>query len=95
MIQDDDESSGGKEEDENFGPSERENQATPLQNSIRSDSEKIQSEWRPPMVKSRSINELGKRSDIKNLERKEPKQIECFDAVRGSSWFTNSRQRSD
>lgn len=99
LIQDDDESSGGKEEDENFGPSERENQATPLQTSIRSDSEKIQSEWRPPMVKSSSINELGKRSDfknpekkepkqisdIKNLERKEPKQIEGFDAVNGDA----------
>jgi serine/threonine protein kinase len=99
LIQDDDESSGGKEEDENFGPSERENQATPLQTSIRSESEKIQSEWRPPLVKSSSINELGKRSDFKNLERKEanqisdlrnlerkePKQIECFDAVNGDS----------
>lgn len=75
LIHDDDESSGGKEEDESFGPSERENPATPLQTSITSYSEKIQPESRPPLVKSSSINELGKRSDLKNPERKEPKQI--------------------
>eukprot|EP01018_Ginkgo_biloba_P019669 Gb_03845 [translate_table: standard] len=59
------------------------------------DSEKAQSEWRPPLVKSNSINDLSNLSDLKNLGRKEPKQGGCLDVVNGEMDITSLNVRGD
>eukprot|EP01018_Ginkgo_biloba_P006968 Gb_37336 [translate_table: standard] len=56
---------------------------------------KPQSEQRPPLVKSNSINDLSNLSNLKNLGRKEPKQGGCLDVVNREIDITGLNVRGD
>ncbi|KAH9307305.1 hypothetical protein KI387_035216 [Taxus chinensis] len=92
LMQDDDDTLGGKEEDDTSGPSMKKSPSKSLETSISSDTKKVKTEQRLPLMQSSSINELSNFSDLKIQGRKETKEIEF---ANGDTNITNPDRHGD